>query len=49
MFFMASANLLPRSVARQTFYLLEAVAYIQPETGFDGSVLFIPRKIFTVG
>jgi hypothetical protein len=44
MFFIVSANLLLHNVTRQTFSLLEVVAYTQPETGFDGSVRFILRK-----
>jgi len=39
-----SADLLLHNVTRQTFSLLEVVDYTQPETGFDGSVRFIPRK-----
>jgi hypothetical protein len=44
MFFIVSANLLLHNLTRQIFCLLEVVDYMQPETGFDGSVRFIPRK-----
>jgi len=47
MFFIVSAYLLLHNLTRETFSVLEVVVYKQPETGFNGSVRFIPRKIFS--